>query len=72
MKCRRSGGAGNGKRLKVIGAREHNLQNVTLDVPLGTMTVVTGPSGSGKSTLIHDILHATLARDLNGAKNHAR
>ncbi|WP_420597176.1 excinuclease ABC subunit UvrA [Deinococcus sp.] len=59
---------GNGKRLKVIGAREHNLQNVTLDVPLGTMTVVTGPSGSGKSTLIHDILHATLARDLNGAK----
>ena len=59
---------GNGKRLKVIGAREHNLQNVTLDVPLGTMTVITGPSGSGKSTLIHDILHATLARDLNGAK----
>jgi excinuclease ABC subunit A len=59
---------GNGKRLKVIGAREHNLQNVSIDIPLGTMTVVTGPSGSGKSTLIHDILHATLARELNGAK----
>ncbi|PNY80380.1 excinuclease ABC subunit UvrA [Deinococcus koreensis] len=59
---------GNGKTLRVIGAREHNLQNVDIDIPLGTMTVVTGPSGSGKSTLIHDILHATLARELNGAK----
>lgn len=59
---------GNGKRLKVIGAREHNLRNVSIDIPLGTMTVVTGPSGSGKSTLIHDILHATLARELNRAK----
>ncbi|WP_119672584.1 excinuclease ABC subunit UvrA [Deinococcus sp. RM] len=59
---------GNGRQLKVIGAREHNLQNVSIEIPLGTMTVVTGPSGSGKSTLIHDILHATLARELNGAK----
>ncbi|MBB5233023.1 excinuclease ABC subunit A [Deinococcus budaensis] len=59
---------GNGKRLRVVGAREHNLQNVDIDLPLGTMTVVTGPSGSGKSTLIHDILHATLARELNRAK----
>ncbi|MVN89021.1 excinuclease ABC subunit A [Deinococcus sp. HMF7620] len=59
---------GNGKHLKVFGAREHNLRNVDIDIPLGTMTVVTGPSGSGKSTLIHDILHATLARELNGAK----
>ena len=59
---------GNGKTLKVVGAREHNLQNVDIDIPLGTMTVVTGPSGSGKSTLIHDILHATLAKELNGAK----
>ncbi|THF87915.1 excinuclease ABC subunit A [Deinococcus sp. KSM4-11] len=59
---------GNGKKLKVIGAREHNLQNVDIEIPLGTMTVVTGPSGSGKSTLIHDILHATLAKELNGAK----
>ena len=59
---------GNGKKLKVLGAKEHNLQNVDIEIPLGTMTVVTGPSGSGKSTLIHDILHATLARELNGAK----
>ncbi|WP_291426682.1 excinuclease ABC subunit UvrA [Deinococcus sp.] len=59
---------GNGLSLKVIGAREHNLQNVDISIPLATMTVVTGPSGSGKSTLITDILHATLARELNGAK----
>ncbi len=59
---------GNGRHLKVFGASEHNLKHVDIDIPLGTMTVVTGPSGSGKSTLIHDILHATLARDLNGAK----
>ncbi|WP_026332159.1 excinuclease ABC subunit UvrA [Deinococcus apachensis] len=61
---------GNGKRLKIIGAREHNLKDVSIEIPLGTMTVVTGPSGSGKSTLIHDILHATLARELNGAKTN--
>ena len=59
---------GNGKFLKVFGARQNNLQNVDIAIPLGTMTVVTGPSGSGKSTLIHDVLHATLARELNGAK----
>ncbi|CAM4420811.1 excinuclease ABC subunit UvrA [Deinococcus marmoris] len=59
---------GNGKKLNIYGAREHNLLNVDAEIPLGIMTVVTGPSGSGKSTLIHDILHATLARELNGAK----
>jgi len=59
---------GTGKKLRVRGAREHNLKNVTIEIPLSTMTVITGPSGSGKSTLIHDILHATLARDLNHAK----
>lgn len=62
---------GNGKHLTVMGASEHNLQNVDIQIPLGTMTVVTGPSGSGKSTLIHDVLHATLARELNGAKTTA-
>ncbi len=61
---------GSGNKLKVFGATEHNLQNVDIEIPLGTMTVVTGPSGSGKSTLIHDILHATLARELNGAKTN--
>ncbi|PYE56659.1 excinuclease ABC subunit A [Deinococcus yavapaiensis KR-236] len=61
---------GNGKKLKVRGAREHNLRNVDVEIPLATMTVVSGPSGSGKSTLIHDILHATLARELNRAKTN--
>ncbi|WP_261663420.1 excinuclease ABC subunit UvrA [Deinococcus sp. Marseille-Q6407] len=59
---------GNGRRLRIFGANQHNLKDVDIEIPLGIMTVVTGPSGSGKSTLIHDILHATLARDLNGAK----
>ncbi len=66
---------GNGLHLQVLGATEHNLKHVDLDIPLGTMTVITGPSGSGKSTLITDILYATLARDLNGARTspgHAR
>ena len=59
---------GNGKKLRVLGAKEHNLRDVDLEIPLGTMTCITGPSGSGKSTLIHDILHAVLAKELNRAK----
>ncbi len=62
---------GNGKKLRVVGATEHNLRDVTLEVPLGTLTVITGPSGSGKSTLVHDILHAVLAKELNRAKTTA-
>ncbi|HLN64050.1 MAG TPA: excinuclease ABC subunit UvrA [Symbiobacteriaceae bacterium] len=58
----------NGKWLTLKGAREHNLKNVTLKVPLGTFTCVTGVSGSGKSTLINEILHKRLAMDLNGAR----
>ncbi|HEX2863529.1 MAG TPA: ATP-binding cassette domain-containing protein, partial [Deinococcales bacterium] len=59
---------GTAKKLRVVGAREHNLKNVSVEVPLGTFTVITGPSGSGKSTLVHDILHSALARELNRAK----
>jgi excinuclease ABC subunit A len=58
----------NGKWLKVIGAKENNLRNVTLKVPLGVFTCVTGVSGSGKSTLINEILHKALARELHKSK----
>lgn len=56
------------KWVKIEGAKENNLQNVTAKIPLGLFVAVTGVSGSGKSTLINEILQKTLARDLNGAK----
>jgi len=53
---------GSGKNLQIIGAREHNLKNLTLGIPLKTFICVTGVSGSGKSSLVHDVLYAALAR----------
>ncbi|HEY8347206.1 MAG TPA: excinuclease ABC subunit UvrA [Symbiobacteriaceae bacterium] len=58
----------NGKWLVLKGAREHNLKNVTLRIPLGTFVCVTGVSGSGKSTLVNEVLYKRLAMELNGAR----
>ncbi len=59
---------GNGKSLRVLGARENNLQDVDVAFPLGTFTCITGVSGSGKSSLITDTLYRRLAQELHGAK----
>ncbi len=58
-----------GQSLKIVGARGNNLQNVTVEIPLGVFTCVTGVSGGGKSTLIIETLYKALARRLNGARD---
>jgi excinuclease ABC subunit A len=57
-----------GRWLEIMGAQENNLKQITVQIPLGIFTAVTGVSGSGKSTLINEILYKALARDLNGAR----
>ena len=55
-------------KLTIKGAKENNLKNIDVDIPLGVLTCVTGVSGSGKSSLINEILYKRLARDLNRAR----
>ena len=56
------------RKIKVVGARENNLNNVSVEIPLGLLVAVTGVSGSGKSTLVNEILAKTLQNELNGAR----
>lgn len=59
---------GNGKYLTVRGARENNLKDIDVQIPLGTFTCVTGVSGSGKSSLVNEVLNKTLLSELNHAR----
>jgi excinuclease ABC subunit A len=59
-------------RLRLEGAREHNLRGDTVIIPLGVVTVVTGVSGSGKSTLVHDVLYRAVERELSGGDTSAK
>jgi excinuclease ABC subunit A len=61
---------GNGKGLQVVGARENNLKNITVSIPLGRFVAITGVSGSGKSSLLMEIVYQRLAHELNRALTH--
>ncbi len=62
--------SGNGKFIEIRGAKENNLKNIDVKIPLGKLTCITGVSGSGKSSLTNEILYKHLAACLNGAKTH--
>jgi excinuclease ABC subunit A len=57
---------GTGQKLRLLGATEHNLKDVDIEIPLNTLTCITGVSGSGKSTLVHDVLYAAVKRAKGG------
>ena len=57
--------------LRIVGARQNNLKNINVEIPLGVMTCVTGVSGSGKSSLVNEILYKSLAKKLNRARTIA-
>jgi len=60
--------SGNGQQLVIKGAREHNLKDLTVRIPLGQMVVITGVSGSGKSTLVQDILYPALMKRIHNSR----
>lgn len=62
---------GNGKFIEIKGAKQNNLKNIDVKIPLGKLVVVTGVSGSGKSSLINEILYKKLAAELNNARKFA-
>ena len=59
---------GNGKKIVVLGARQNNLKNLKVEIPLGQLVCITGVSGSGKSSLMNEVLYKSLARTLNKAR----
>ncbi|MCC7543781.1 excinuclease ABC subunit UvrA [bacterium] len=62
---------GNGKTLTIVGAKEHNLKDITVSIPLGMLTVISGVSGSGKSSLINDILARKLSQEYHRSQEPA-